>query len=134
MELDSCSKIPLIRKKLHYSVIMHVCINLEGRYSSLVIDNTITLDFKPLAVAIGCSKGSKPRADFCRGTAFLTNGCCKSSAAAGRLGDSRCRHCVIKSFPSSERWSGIVGRSLLFPILNIAAIYRADHANNKEQW
>jgi hypothetical protein len=29
----------------------------------------------------------------------------------------------MKSFPSSERWSGIGGSSLLFPILNIAAIY-----------
>lgn len=52
---------------------------------------------------------------------FLTKGCSSSLEAVGRRDGSRCKHDLIKLFASLERCSGISGKSLLFPILNMAA-------------
>ena len=51
----------------------------------------------------------------------LTKGWSISWAAVGRAAGSRCKQSFRKLFASEERWSGISGMSLLFPILNIAA-------------
>jgi len=51
----------------------------------------------------------------------LTKGWSISWAAVGRAAGSRCKQSFRKLFASGERWSGISGMSLLFPILNIAA-------------
>lgn len=59
------------------------------------------------------------------GATFLTKGCSKSWAAVGRCSGLRCKHSLIKLFPSSDRWSGISGSSLLFPILNMAATFES---------
>lgn len=54
---------------------------------------------------------------------FITKGCSRSCAAVGRCDGFLCKHCKIKSLPSSERCSGIDGSSLLFPTLNKAATF-----------
>lgn len=62
-----------------------------------------------------------------------TNGCSSNCAAVGRADGSRCRQSFRKSFPSSEKWSGIGGISLLLPILNIAATWFNSKISNMIQ-
>lgn len=50
-----------------------------------------------------------------------------SCKAVGRADGSRCKHSLTKLFASLERWSGISGTSLLFPILKIAATCHIQH-------
>lgn len=57
----------------------------------------------------------------------LTKGWSCSCKAVGRNDGSRCKHSLIKLFASLERWSGISGTSLLFPILKIAATCDIQH-------
>lgn len=89
----------------------------------------VTLEFGLQDITGKCSKGSDIT-DFSSRTLYCMNGCCKSSTAVGRWEGSRCRHFLMKSLHCSDRWSGIGGSSLLFPILNIAAICRWEKRGN----
>jgi len=79
-----------------------------------------TRDLIAFIIADGDSEESAFRMSL-SSEALLTNGCCRSWPAEGRSSGSLCKQSLTKSFPSSDKWSGIVGSSLLFPILNIAA-------------
>lgn len=94
-----------------------------------MLKDKCTRDLTPFVTTAG---GSEDANGFSKGVAFFTNGCSRSCSALGRLIGSRCRHCLTKSFPSSERSSGIAGSSLLFPILNMAATFKNRQGINRE--
>ena len=67
----------------------------------------------------------------------LTKGCSKSWAAVGLARGSRCKQHLRNIFASSDKKSGILGTSLLLPILKTAAICKfitCQHKQKKWRW
>ena len=106
--------------------------NVEEYHGFLKEENAHTRDLTAFELTSGASEGSALKMDLSSGAAFLTKGCSKSWAAVGRYNGLRCKHSFTKAFPSSDRWSGISGSSLLFPILNMAATFEETH-NRREK-
>jgi hypothetical protein len=103
---------------------------VSRRGDKLLYDDKATLVFTVvllLPLEVGNISLVMPDLELLTDAWSLTQGCSINWAAVGRAAGSRCKQSFRKLFASEERWSGISGMSLLFPILNIAATCDIDY-------